>query len=71
MMYTPGHPNALAITESVSTYMTSYFKKMIQSSNQDVEIPREWDCMLLQECHQALAILKRAYDNQSGYFNCG
>ena len=62
-------PNALAITESVSAYMTSYFQNMIHSSTQYVEIPSEWDCMLLHECHQALAILKRAYDNQSMYLN--
>ncbi len=69
MMNTATSLNALAITESVSAYMTSYFQNMIHSSSQYVEIPSEWDCMLLQECHQALAILKRAYDNQGMYFN--
>ncbi len=70
MMDTAAPLNALAMTESVSTYMTSYFQKMIQSSNQEVEVPRDWDCMLLHECHQALAIMKRAYDNKGMYADC-
>ncbi len=58
-------PNALALTESVANYMSLYFHKMIHSSTQAVHIPTEWNIMMLHECHQALAILKRAFDNQS------
>ena len=62
-------PITLALTESVATYMTLYFNKMIHCSSQVVPIPKEWDIMMLHECHQALAILKRAYDSQSKKFN--
>ena len=62
-------PITLALTESVATYMTLYFNKMIHCSSQVVPIPKEWDIMMLHECHQALAILQRAYDNQSKKIN--
>lgn len=61
-------PSALALTESVALYMASYFHNMIQGSNKVVQIPMDWNSHILHECHQALFILKQAYDTQSKQF---
>ena len=60
--------NAISLTESVALYMNSYFQQLIHNSNKVINVPREWSSCMLYECHQAVHIMKEAFNNQSEHF---
>ncbi len=59
--------SAISLTESVAIYMNSYFQQLIHESNTLIHVPGEWSSCMLYECHQAVRIMKEAFNNQSKY----